>query len=93
MGIGVTIRDNYSRTPVPLATRADNVAYTSLVAAELAGNCWLQGDPLAVAPMADAAGIAPDIPGGLQMAKVFILLPLGQPTVIPPTSQKAEKDR
>lgn len=98
MGIGVT--KNFSSanvfSPSPrgqlLADRLATpgmVVYPSLQSALQAGESVIQGDPKAVSPMADAVlgTVAPPIPGGLQMEKSVVVLPV-QPVRLTPPAKK-----
>ena len=78
MGIGVTI--NYSGIPlqgVPLAQKLAEPGVVELDWIEATGVVpIIQGDQMAVAPMADTSTgvLAPPIPGGLQMEKVVVVV-------------------
>lgn len=65
------------------------VAYSSLQAALQAGESVIQGDPKAVAPMADSVlgTVAPPVPGGLQMEKRVVVVP-SQPVRLTPPAKK-----
>ena len=87
MGIGITI--NYEGFPprgIPLSQKLAEPGVVALTVPETLGVVpIIQGDVMAVAPMADTSTdqVAPPIPGGLQMEKVVVVVE-AQPIVIDP---------
>lgn len=77
MGIGVTVNyEGFPQQGIPLAQKLAEPGVVPLDWIQATGVVpIIQGDQMAVAPMADSSTgfLAPPIPGGLQMQKVIIV--------------------
>lgn len=87
MGLGVTINyDGFPPRGIPLSQKLAEPGVVAVTVAAARGALPLiQGEKMAVAPMADTSTdmVAPPIPGGLQMEKVVVVT-TAQPVKINP---------